>query len=241
MSKTVVDMDFLNKYDAQQVSLLDEPLIAVDRQDRVIGITTKKDAHLLANIESEQSLIHRAFSLFLFDSSSYPSRLLLQQRSAEKITYPLLWTNTCCSHPLYKDIEMDGIDGVKHAAIRRTKDELGYNLSTDLIYITRIFYQARNIPDDGYFGESEIDYILIANVNDSDKLDLTGDFKFNINEAAELKLATLGECEALVKQQVTTPWFSRIVREGLLAKWWTSLDRQELHETIGETDTIIQL
>ena len=27
-------------------------------------------------------------------------RLLLQQR-ADKITFPDVWTNTCCSHPLY--------------------------------------------------------------------------------------------------------------------------------------------
>ena len=42
-------------------------------------------------------LLHRAFSVFLFDSQN---RLLLQQRASEKITFPDMWTNTCCSHPL---------------------------------------------------------------------------------------------------------------------------------------------
>ena len=37
----------------------------------------------MANIE--QGLLHRAFSVFLFDSQG---RLLLQQRAAEKITFP---------------------------------------------------------------------------------------------------------------------------------------------------------
>jgi isopentenyl-diphosphate delta-isomerase type 1 len=41
-----------------------------------------------------RGLLHRAFSVFLFDSQN---RLLLQQRAAEKITFPDLWTNTCCS------------------------------------------------------------------------------------------------------------------------------------------------
>jgi isopentenyl-diphosphate delta-isomerase len=43
-------------------------------------------------------LLHRAFSVFLFRPSD--GRLLLQRRADEKITFPGMWTNTCCSHPL---------------------------------------------------------------------------------------------------------------------------------------------
>jgi isopentenyl-diphosphate delta-isomerase len=43
-------------------------------------------------------LLHRAFSVFLFRPSD--GRLLLQKRADEKITFPSMWTNTCCSHPL---------------------------------------------------------------------------------------------------------------------------------------------
>jgi isopentenyl-diphosphate delta-isomerase len=48
-------------------------------------------------------LLHRAFSVFLFDTQG---RLLLQQRADEKITFPGYWTNTCCSHPLNKEDEL---------------------------------------------------------------------------------------------------------------------------------------
>lgn len=39
--------------------------------------------HLMENID--KGLLHRAFSVFLFDSKH---RLLLQQRATEKITFP---------------------------------------------------------------------------------------------------------------------------------------------------------
>ena len=54
--------------------------------------------------EQTRGLLHRAFSVFLFNADD---KLLLQQRASTKITFPSLWTNTCCSHPLYNEEEMD--------------------------------------------------------------------------------------------------------------------------------------
>lgn len=233
--------DFFDKYDPQQVQLLSEQLMVVDKQDRIIGQTTKKDGHLLANIEAEPSLIHRAFSFFLFDLSSIPSRLIIQQRSAEKITYPLLWANTCCSHPLFNEIEIHGIKGVKHAVKRRVQTELGHDLNIDLIYLSRIFYQARNIPDDGIFGESEIDYIIFGKYENGSPLSVSTDFQINKNEVKEIRAVTLSECEELSKQGVTTPWFTRIIRAGLLAKWWSAIDKGELERDNEVSEEIIQL
>jgi isopentenyl-diphosphate delta-isomerase len=51
-----------------------------------------------------KGLLHRAFSVFLFNSEN---KLLLQQRANEKITFPDLWTNTCCSHPLNTPLELE--------------------------------------------------------------------------------------------------------------------------------------
>lgn len=69
-------------------------------------------------------LLHRAFSVFLFNTEN---KLLLQQRSNAKITFPDCFTNTCCSHPLSHPLELEENDaiGVRRAAQRRMKAELG--------------------------------------------------------------------------------------------------------------------
>lgn len=60
--------------------------------------------------------LHRAFSVFLFDPAT--ERLLLQRRAASKRTFPGLWSNTCCSHPLQGET-------IHQAMRRKLQDELG--------------------------------------------------------------------------------------------------------------------
>lgn len=119
----------LSQLDATQVKLLAEQCILVDREDRVLGADSKKNCHLNANIAAGK--LHRAFSVFLFDSAG---RLLLQQRSGEKITFPGYFTNTCCSHPLHtsSELEEEGALGVKMAARRKLEHELG--IAPDEVY-----------------------------------------------------------------------------------------------------------
>lgn len=94
--------------------------------------------------------MHRAFSVFLFDSQK---RLLLQQRADEKITFPSMWTNTCCSHPLSIPGETgstlpEAIKGVKQAAQRKLGHELGIQpeqVPVDKFhFLTRIHYKAQS-------------------------------------------------------------------------------------------------
>jgi isopentenyl-diphosphate delta-isomerase len=106
----------------------------------------------------DRGLLHRAFSVFLFDSQN---RLLLQQRASEKITFPDMWTNTCCSHPLgiagETGAELQAaIMGVKRAAQRKLDQELGIKAEQVPLdkfeFLTRIHYLA---PSDGKWGEHE--------------------------------------------------------------------------------------
>ena len=65
-------LDPLADADAEQVHMMEERCILVDEQDNVIGSDTKKACHL----NSGGLLLHRAFSVFLFDSRG---RLMLQR------------------------------------------------------------------------------------------------------------------------------------------------------------------
>ena len=107
--------------DPIQEGLLKEECITVDLEDNEVGHRTKRECHEWEKIEGE-GLLHRAFSVFLFNSSG---KLLLQQRSDAKITFPGYFTNTCCSHPLYTPEEREGELGARTAARRKLNQELG--------------------------------------------------------------------------------------------------------------------
>lgn len=111
----------------------------------------------------DKGLLHRAFSVFLFNSKD---QLLLQQRASEKITFPDMWTNTCCSHPLGIPGETGStleasIAGVKRAAQRKLDQELGIKAEQvpldQFHFLTRIHYKA---PSDGKWGEHESEQFL---------------------------------------------------------------------------------
>jgi isopentenyl-diphosphate delta-isomerase len=116
--------------------------------------------HLMTNIN--QGLLHRAFSVFLFDPVT--KKLLLQQRASEKITFPDQWTNTCCSHPLHTASELgrgddlqSSVEGVKRAAQRKLEHELGIKSEQvpleGFAFLTRIHYLSAS--GQGLWGEHE--------------------------------------------------------------------------------------
>src|ERR1700761_3055993 len=124
-------------------------------------LTLRWTGHLMENIN--KGLLHRAFSAFVFRPSD--GKLLLQRRASEKITFPDMWTNTCCSHPL-DDFEEEKIEaeqrGVRIAASRKLEHELGIPRSQTPVdqfqYLTRIHYLA---PSNGMWGEHEGSYFVV--------------------------------------------------------------------------------
>lgn len=209
----------LSQFDPVQVKLLDEMCIAVDENDTVIGPRTKKDCHLMENIN--KGLLHRAFSVFLFNTKG---ELLLQRRSDAKITFPGYYTNTCCSHPLYIPSELEEIKalGVKRAAQRRLGIELGIDNDSvraeDFLYMTRILYTA---PSDKKWGEREIDYVLIIQKD--------VELNPNPNEVKECVYVSRNDLKGFLdgvtnKGYKVTPWF-KLIAEAFLPKYWDNLDK----------------
>ena len=64
-------------YDQEQIKMMEEACILVDKNDNILGKDTKVNCHL------GEGKLHRAFSVLLFNSSG---KLLIQKRSSEKIT-----------------------------------------------------------------------------------------------------------------------------------------------------------
>jgi isopentenyl-diphosphate Delta-isomerase len=87
----------------------DELVVLVDEQNAVVGTMLKAEVH------GTIAPLHRGFSCFVFRNGD--KRLLLQQRSRTKVTWPLVWSNSCCGHPGPGESTLD-------AARRRLNDEL---------------------------------------------------------------------------------------------------------------------
>ena len=205
----------LSAYDPTQVAMMQEEIIVVDANDKPVRAGTKKECHV--NDGTDNILLHRAFSVFMFDESG---RLLMQKRSPDKITFPEYWANTCCSHPTFIPEELEDGVGVKRAAVRKLEQELGIPRAqvplTELKYLTTIHYLAGG--ENGW-GEHEIDHILCTRV-DSRKLTLQP----NPNEVAEARWFTEPELAALLADPKVkvSPWF-RMLHAKFLPGWWAEL------------------
>ena len=202
--------DVLGGRDSIQESLMAEAVIQVSENDDVIGPISKFDSHY------KVGTYHRAFSVLLFDSSG---RLLLQRRASHKITFPDVWANSCCSHPLHSDeeLEMKNNLGVKRAAIRKLEQELGISPSQvpldEFDFVTKMRYQARQ--DDDWI-EREVDHCLVIHAD--------VDVNPNPNEVSEIKWVSQAELEEMLlaedPENVIAPWFRCIAARIMNDDWW---------------------
>lgn len=220
-----------NLNENQMNFMASEKLAVVNMNDEIIGEYTKMESHTFGLVNT-RGLLHRAFSVFLFNSKG---QLLIQQRAEDKITFPGVWSNTCCSHPIVgsipneidtiENIKIGKVEGIKAAAIRKLKHELGIESnsvnSESLKYLTRLHYWAADKHTHGElspWGEHEIDYILFV------KADV--DHTPNLEEVKDAKYVTMSELQSMMDPSsglLWSPWF-RIIAKKFLEKWWIDLD-----------------
>ena len=160
-----------------------EKVVLVNKKDEEIGIEEKLKVH-------REGKLHRSFSILIFNSKG---QLLIQQRTKFKHHSPLLWSNTCCSHPRPKE-------DLKEAAKRRLKEEMG--IECDLKKVFSFIYKAKS----GNFIEHEFDHVFIG------KFD--GNPKPNKKEVQNFRWINLEELKKDIKENPKkyTFWFRKILK-----------------------------
>ena len=187
-------------HDSIQSEMMGEMCLVVDIDDNVVSSETKLDCH------KNDGIRHRAFSVLIFDSQG---RLLVQKRSSEKITFPGVWANSCCSHPLDMESENEGSNGVENAARRKLEQELGIPLDItekwSFNHIGRMEYSCRWNED---WIEREIDHIMVVNTDT--------EVSHNENEISDVLWADSSEINRMMERrgkwgdEVIAPWFKLI-------------------------------
>ena len=158
-----------------------EYLILVDSNDKPIGTEEKVKCHL------PNGKLHRAFTILLFNKEG---RLLLTQRSMDKMLWPGDWDGTVASHPRQSETYVS-------SAERRLPEELG--ISCKLDYLFKFEY---HVPYKDIGSENEVCGTLIGIVDDPTKIKLVKE------EISDIKWITLDEILNDIEKspQAYCPW-----------------------------------
>ncbi|HEY6064419.1 MAG TPA: isopentenyl-diphosphate Delta-isomerase [Chitinophagaceae bacterium] len=171
--------------------MLTEQVILVDEKDKPVGVAEKMEAH-------EKGLLHRAFSVFIFNSKG---EMLLQQRALHKYHSGGLWTNACCSHP-------NPGEEIADAAQRRLKVEMGFEVPVkkifDFIYKTEF---ANGLT------EYEFDHVFAGEYDNQ--------VDFNNNEVMDFCYRDMPDIRNSLRTdpEKYTPWF-HLAFPGV-EEWWS--------------------
>ena len=154
-------------------------VVLVDQEDAEVGVMEKMEAH-------EKGLLHRAFSIFLFNEKG---EMLRQRRAITKYHSPGLWTNTCCSHPMLGE-------SLEAAAERRLQEEMGMSCT-----MTKEFHFIYRADLDNNLVEHEFDHVFFGVTNQAPLI--------NEEEVSEWKWIAVPDVyiDAQLNPKSYTEWF----------------------------------
>lgn len=121
---------------------IEEHVVLVDKNNKVLGTAPKLATH------NSNTPLHRGFSVFLFNKKG---DLLLQQRSHTKKTFPLIWSNSFCGHPM-----------INESNVQAAKRRMPYEIGIDDVEIFEIISDYRYKVSMNNIYENEICPILVC-------------------------------------------------------------------------------
>lgn len=104
---------------SEEVVLLDESAKPIGRADKYL-------------IHNQSTPLHLAFSCYLFNDAG---ELLVTRRALSKLTWPGVWTNSFCGHPMPEEKPESAIE-------RRAQQELGAKVHDIQLVLPDFRYQA---------------------------------------------------------------------------------------------------
>ncbi len=159
----------------------------VDGEGVVVGQKEKFETH------KNPVPLHRAISVIIFDTEK--KRTLIQKRAGDKPTWPLIWSNATCTHPLPGE-------SYKEAAERRLQEEMGFTVPLSEAF--RFTYKAEY---DETWGEHEYDVVFVGQYD--------GEVRPDVNEVADYKWLGINELSQDVQKNPGnySPWFKIILKK----------------------------
>lgn len=103
-----------------------DEVVLLDEDGKPVG------SHDRLSVHGADTPLHLAFSLYLFDDDN---NVLLTRRALDKLTWPGVWTNSCCGHP------KPGEDA-RAAVQRRVREELGLDIELPEVVLPDFRYRA---------------------------------------------------------------------------------------------------
>lgn len=157
---------------------MNQDLILVDIDDKVIGYESKKVIH-------DKGLLHRAFSIFIYNGS----KMLIQKRNKNKYHSGGLWSNACCSHPRKNET-------LEKSAHERLKQEMRFDTSLE----EQFSFIYRKEFNNGII-EYEYDHVFLGEYSKKVNINLVEASDYKWIEIEELKKLLIS------KPEMFTCWF----------------------------------
>lgn len=192
--------------------MIAEDVVLLDAHGAAVGSAAKSAVH------HRDTPLHLAFSCYLIDSSG---QVLLTRRALTKATWPGVWTNSCCGHPVPGEKIVESVR-------RRLHQELGTSVRRVDLILPRFRYRA--VMENGIV-ENEMCPVFRAWA--------TADVDPDRQEVQEVRWRCWAEIAAMVRQaDGRAPWFraqvGKLNRLGMDPRQWPIGDAADLPSAARE-------